>query len=209
MNEVHDGTNDVHDVTDGVHDGTNNVTELEEVFLNETWNIYFHDPYDTNWTTTSYNFIGQITSINDFWMHHNKLHDHIHQGMFFIMREYVFPMWDAEENIEGGCLSIKVLKENMADFWRDLTIKVLGENLIKPEYIKHWNLLNGISTSPKKHFCIIKIWLKDNTLNNKDFFNLKETYYGDILYKSNRENICGDAAAHAAPAVPLHVPIKT
>lgn len=191
----------------------NEVNVLDEVFLNETWNIYFHDPYDTNWTTTSYNFIGQITSINDFWMHHNKLHDHIHLGMFFIMREYVFPMWDAQENIDGGCLSIKVLKDNMADFWRDLTIKVLGENLIKPEYIKHWNLLNGISTSPKKHFCIIKIWLKDNTLNSKDFFNLKETYYGDILYKSNRDNICGNAnsaTAHATTLVPAHVstPVK-
>lgn len=165
---------------------------MDESYLNDIWNVYFHDPYDSNWTTTSYMRLGSISSIQDFWQHHNSLKSRIHQGMFFIMREYVFPMWDAEENINGGCLSVKVLKENMPQFWEDLTIKMLGETLLKPEHREHWNLVNGISTSPKKHFCIIKIWLKDSTLSSKEYFNILNTYYGDILYKLNRDNISCD-----------------
>jgi hypothetical protein len=41
------------------------------------------------------------------------------------MREYVFPCWDDINNINGGCLSNKILKDQL-DF-KDLTIKLLGE----------------------------------------------------------------------------------
>ena len=54
-------------------------------------------------------------------------------------------------------------------------------------------MINGISTSPKKHFCIIKIWLADTSLANKEFFDIIPKYYGNILYKSNRDNIINDS----------------
>jgi hypothetical protein len=172
-------------------------TISEENFLNDIWNIYFHDPYDTNWNTNSYIRLGNISSTQEFWMHHKQLRPRVHQGMFFLMREYVFPMWDAEENIDGGCLSIKVLKENMPMFWEDLSIKLLGETLLKEQYRDKWNIVNGISTSPKKHFCIIKIWMRDDSLNSKDYFDIMHNYYGDILYKSNRDNITCDSTKRA------------
>jgi hypothetical protein len=164
----------------------------EENFINDIWNIYFHDPYDTNWNTSSYIRIGNVSSTQEFWLHHHQLKNKISQGMFFIMREYVFPMWDAEENLNGGCLSMKILKENMPVVWEELSIKLLGETLLKEEHRSKWNLVNGISTSPKKHFCIVKIWLKDDSLNTKDFFDLSLNYYGEMLYKSNLDNINSD-----------------
>ena len=164
---------------------------MEDEFLNDTWNIYFHDPMDSNWNTVSYINMGPICNITEFWQHHHSLKTHIHQGIFFVMREYVFPMWDDKENINGGCLSIKVLKDNIESYWEDLVIKLLGETLLKKEFADKWNLVNGISTSPKKHFCIIKIWLKDQSLNSKEFFNLGSSF-GDVIYKSNVENISND-----------------
>lgn len=159
--------------------------------LNDIWNIYFHDPNDNNWNTNSYINIGSVSSISDFWHHQICLGSNIHKGMFFIMREYVFPMWDDKENINGGCLSIKILKENIPAYWEDLSIKLLGETLLKEEYRDKWNLINGISTSPKKHFCIIKIWLKDESLQSKECFDLLPSH-GEIIYKSNMENINND-----------------
>jgi hypothetical protein len=131
----------------------------------------------------------------EFWNNMQCVKDNIQKGIFFIMREDVFPCWDDPNNITGGCLSIKILKDNLPAFWEDLSIKMLGETLLKDNKKEHWNLVNGISTSPKKHFCIIKIGLKNNTLCSKDFFNLPSNYYGDILYKSNMENIKGDHSA--------------
>ena len=163
----------------------------EDNYLNDIWVVYFHDPYDINWNTNSYINMGSITNICEYWNHDINFKGHLYQGMFFIMREYVFPMWDDKENINGGCLSIKVLKDNIESYWQDLSIKILGETLLKENARDKWDIINGISTSPKKHFCIIKIWLKDETLNHKDFFNLLPSY-GDIIYKSNRENITND-----------------
>lgn len=170
----------------------------EETFLNDLWNIYFHDPYDANWNTPSYHLIGSVCSVEDFWKHHAFMKSQVHKGMFFVMRDGIFPSWDSPGNINGGCLSIKVLKEHMSEFWEDLMIKMLGETLIKESHRENFiALVNGISTSPKKHFCIIKIWLKDKALTSKDCFSIVPKYHGDIIFKSNMENINSENVARS------------
>jgi hypothetical protein len=171
-----------------------------ETYLNDIWNVYFHDPYDENWTNPSYLLLNTFSSIEEFWNNFIPLKENSNKGMFFLMRESIFPSWDAESNIDGGCLSIKVLKENLPSFFEDLSIKLVGENLLKEQYRDKWASINGISTSPKRHFCIIKIWLADATLSNKDYFNIIPKYHGDILYKSNRENIQNDSLTRIKPA---------
>lgn len=171
------------------------MNEEVETFLNDVWNVYFHDPFDVDWTVKSYIRLSNISSVEEFWANMNHMKQNVYKGIFFIMREYVFPCWDDPNNITGGCLSIKILKDHLPEFWEDLCIKLLGETLLKEEMREHWNLVNGISTSPKKHFCIIKIWLKNDTLANKDYFNIIQKYYGEILYKSNMENIHQDSTS--------------
>ena len=162
---------------------------MNDIFLNDVWNVYFHDPFDTNWTTTSYVLLSTISTVEESWNNLFQMQKQIQKGIFFIMREYVFPCWDDSNNIKGGCLSIKILKEHVSEFWEDLAIKLLGETLLKKEHSHHWNKINGISCSPKKHFCIIKLWLADDSISNKDFFDILNSYYGDILFKLNMENI--------------------
>ena len=159
----------------------------------DLWTVYFHDPANADWTTSSYVRIGDITSVEEYWMHNKKWKDHIHQGIFFLMRDGIFPCWDDSNNIDGGCLSIKVLKEILPEFWEDISMKMVGECILKDPYReKMWDLINGISTSPKKHFCIIKIWCKSPEVAKKEYFDIFPKYYGDIIYKSNRDNIEND-----------------
>ena len=164
----------------------------DETFFNDLWCIYFHDPLDTDWTNKSYKLTGTISSIDEYWQHFHAYATHVHQGMFFIMREHIFPCWDDPNNINGGCLSIKVLKDHVQEFWEDLSCKLLGETLLRPEHVHLWDKVCGISTSPKKHFCIIKLWVADQTLNDKSFFDIIPLYYGDIIFKSNKENIAAE-----------------
>lgn len=163
--------------------------DSEKKFLNDLWTLYFHDPFDNDWTNKSYQRLANISSVDEFWEHQLCLSEHAHQGIFFLMREHIFPCWDDPYNIEGGCLSIKVLKDNMRQFWEDMCTKLLGETLLVDEHKEQWSKVCGISTSPKKHFCIIKIWLSDNTLSDKKYFNILPIYYGDLIYKLNRDNI--------------------
>lgn len=161
----------------------------EKSYLNDLWTLYFHDPLDQDWTTKSYKRLADISTIEEFWEHTLCYSEKVHQGMFFVMREHIFPCWDDPNNINGGCLSIKILKENMKAFWEDMCMKLLGETLLIDDKKEAWSKVCGISTSPKKHFCIIKIWLSDDSLADKKYFNIEPIYYGDLIYKSNRENI--------------------
>ena len=38
----------------------------DDVFLNDCWSIYFHDPYDINWDDKSYKMLGQISTVKDY-----------------------------------------------------------------------------------------------------------------------------------------------
>ena len=100
--------------------------------------------------------------------------------------------WDDENNKVGGCVSIKVLKNDVVQFWEELCIRVLGETLLTDKYKHLWNFVNGISTSPKKHFCIIKLWIKTQDLALKECFNLPKNYNGEVVYRSNQESIDTD-----------------
>jgi hypothetical protein len=167
---------------------------MTETYLNDVWTFYFHDPNSNDWTNESYKLLGTISTTDEFWQHFILVKEHIHKGIFFFMRDYVFPSWDDPANLDGGCLSIKVLKEHVPSFFEDVAIKLLGETLLHDTHRIGWDKVNGISTSPKKHFCIIKIWVKDDCLSEKALFDFIPSFYGDILYKSNRENIQNDQA---------------
>lgn len=164
-----------------------------DIFLNDVWTLYFHDPDDSNWTCSSYINMGNISTVDDFWNHASQFKAHIHKGMFFLMREHIFPCWDDQSNLNGGCFSLKVLKDDLSEFWEDLCLKLLGEVLLKDEISTKWDLINGISTSPKKHFCIIKIWMKTLDIDQKESFDILPDYYGDVLFKSNLESINNDS----------------
>jgi hypothetical protein len=160
-----------------------------DVFLNDSWTIYFHDPQNSNWTLQSYIQVTDISSVADFWNAHLALMTRLKNGMFFFMRMDTFPCWDDPTNINGGCLSMKVLKENLEHFWMLLCMRVAGETLLLPEHSDKASLINGISTSPKKYFCVVKIWLRNHDLDNKRFFNIPPQYNGDIFYKKNMDTI--------------------
>ena len=80
-------------------------------YINDVWSLYFHDPYDMNWDANSYKFITTISSVEDFVNIYKAFEDLWLRGMFFIMREHIMPRWEDENNINGGCLSLKLINK--------------------------------------------------------------------------------------------------
>lgn len=169
------------------------MSDLEDdgpLYLNDTWSCYFHDPLDEDWRNESYLKLSDISSAEDYWAYQHLLGDNLGKGMFFIMREHIFPCWDDPSNINGGCLSIKIPKHEMISFWEQLSARLLSERLLRPEHrSKFWNAVNGISTSPKRNFCILKIWVGVPDLQDINFFELPNNYSGEVIYKTNISNI--------------------
>jgi len=131
----------------------------QQHILNGKWNLYYHLPHDKNWAVSSYSTIlreietaEQVVSLN------NAIHDNIIKNcMLFVMRDGITPMWEDPKNRNGGCFSYKIINKLAPEVWKTLFMLLCGETLcIKPEHSKH---INGITISPKKNFCIIKIWM--------------------------------------------------
>jgi hypothetical protein len=129
--------------------------------LNDKWNIYYHLPDNKNWDLSSYKVLmNEIDCAEAVIALNTKLHDHVVRNcMLFVMREGITPMWEDPKNRNGGCFSYKVSNKHVPEVWKNLFYCLCGESLcVKPEHSK---FVNGITISPKKNFCIIKIWLSN------------------------------------------------
>lgn len=139
--------------------------------LQSPWNLYFHDPFNYNWDKKSFYNIYTINTISDFWDIFNSLKHFLNVGMFFFMRNNIIPLWEEPENKNGGYISYKLSNNNFINEIEKILIMVLSENTLKNEYINDFDIINGISISPKKNFSIIRIWLKSMKYNDIKYYN--------------------------------------
>ena len=125
------------------------------------WDLYYHLPQDKNWDLASYKIImGDIERADQLVALNETLPANIiRYCMLFGMRKGITPMWEDPQNRNGGCFSYKVINKQVVDVWKSLMYAMCGETLCVQS--KHNALINGITISPKKNFCIVKIWLKN------------------------------------------------
>jgi len=125
------------------------------------WDLYFHLPQDKNWDIKSYNLISNdINSAERIIQINESLPEKIVKYcMLFVMRKGIKPMWEDPENRNGGCFSFKVLNKSVSVVWKELFYAVCGETLFNNK--SHNKNVTGITISPKRSFCVIKVWLND------------------------------------------------
>ncbi len=132
--------------------------ETSQNKLNDTWKLWAHLPHDTNWNLESYkniytfNYVEEVITVIDLLP--EKL---VSNCMLFIMRNGVNPVWEDPKNRSGGCFSYKINNKYVYECWKKLSYLLTGETLCKKINVQ--KTVNGITISPKKNFCIIKIWL--------------------------------------------------
>ena len=128
--------------------------------LKYKWTLWAHLPQDPDWTPKSYKPIVTFTTVEEVIAVISVLPDAMVKNcMLFIMRDGVMPMWEDPKNRSGGCFSYKVSNKNVCDVWRDLTYTLVGDSI--STNMQFTNAVTGITISPKKNFCIIKIWMYD------------------------------------------------
>ena len=154
--------------------------------LQTEWNYYYHLPNDKNWNLASYKpIMTDISTLEQLVGLNEMVTDNIIKNcMLFIMRKGITPMWEDTCNRQGGSFSYKVVNKMVVQVWRKLMYLLCGYSLtIDP---LHMDLVNGITISPKRGFCIIKIWMKNCTLQDPAVItNIDNLLRNGCLFKAH------------------------
>lgn len=159
---------------------------ISEHFLDDKWNLYYHLPHDSNWGLSSYTLIMDSVDTVEKVISLNKLiNDNIVKNcMLFVMRKGITPMWEDPRNRNGGCFSYKVINKFVPEVWRALFYSICGETLCTDS--KNNKHINGIAISPKKNFCIIKIWMDTSELQDPNIIiNIPNLTKQGCLFKKH------------------------
>jgi translation initiation factor 4E len=125
--------------------------------LSEKWVLWAHLPQETNWNMESYLSVMTITYVEEMLsLIHTLPEKLITDCMFFLMKENITPTWEDAHNKHGGCFSYKI-NHHIQQTWRDVSYSLIGNTLSADASFQ--KDITGISISPKKNFCILKVWM--------------------------------------------------
>ena len=141
-------------------------TTMEDFhLLSDKWSLWAHLPHDTDWSINSYKKIYTVSTVEETIALTETLPDILVKNcMLFLMRDGIKPIWEDVKNRNGGCFSYKISNKNTYNSWKELSYAIVGNCVSKK--IDFVNNVTGITISPKKNFCIIKIWM--STCSNQN-----------------------------------------
>jgi len=143
--------------------------------LADSWTLWAHLPHDTDWSLSSYRNILTFKSVEGAISITETLpHKMLRNCMLFLMRDGIQPTWEDERNRKGGSFSYKVSNKVVPTTWRDLTYRLVGETLTTTPTASRD--VNGITISPKKNFCVVKVWM--SSCSKQDPMIIRETGQG-------------------------------
>jgi translation initiation factor 4E len=108
----------------------------------------------------------------------------VKSSMLYVMRNGINPIWEDPFNCDGGAFSFRLSKVGVHFVWKNLFYLLCGETLCIDR--KYNALINGITISPKKEFCILKIWMRDRTVHDPNIFvDIKDLPKTGCLFKKH------------------------
>lgn len=133
--------------------------EREMHELSDKWVLWAHLPHDTNWSVKSYTRIMGFNTAEDAVSLTEAVPEVVIKNcMLFLMRHQINPVWEDPANKDGGCFSFKVPNKNVVRAWRTLSYAIAGGSIASDQAL--YSDICGVTISPKRAFCIIKIWMR-------------------------------------------------
>lgn len=123
------------------------------------WTFYFHESDDKSWGSESYKKIHAAGSWEGMGTLLRELGPtRIMGGVLKVMRGDTSPLWENKVNIRGGAYCLKIPRRTAVEvFTRYLAAAAAECATTDPA----GNPIVGVTISPKRGFCIIKIWNTD------------------------------------------------
>jgi len=133
--------------------------------LTNEWVFWAHLPHDTDWSINSYKYINKVSTVEETIATVETFPEILVKNcMLFMSKNGVKPTWEDPNNRNGGCFSYKIPNKIVYTTWKELCYVIVGNTISSnPKFVSK---VTGITISPKKNFCIIKIWMSDCTNQN-------------------------------------------
>ena len=167
-------------------------SEIATTKLSYTWILWYHDPQNDDYTINGYIKICDINTTQQFWtIIDNISKEQWECGMFFFMKKGYPPIYEAEENKNGGSWSKKITNtEIIYETFIHLMVRCISNEML----IQRKETLVGVTLSHRDDGSIIRVYnstteLKDPKVYlNKNIPNFQIT--DDVSYaENNRRNI--------------------
>jgi len=82
------------------------------------------------------------------------------------------------------------MKPEVADAWFRLCSLMLGESLVNANKRKTiWNQVTGMAITPKRNYCVLRIWIADSAHKDIGQFTIPVPSYTTVLYKPHQDKI--------------------
>lgn len=138
--------------------------------LANKWTVWSHLPHNNDWSLNSYEKIMTLGSLDEAISLMEIMPTNIIDScMLFVMKNDIKPSWEDKQNRDGGCFSYKILNKNVHTIWKNIFYSLIGESM--SNYKPFVNDITGISISPKKNFCIIKVWMSNCNHQDPNIIN--------------------------------------
>jgi hypothetical protein len=153
--------------------------------LDNNYSVWKHN-VKNDWSINGYKCIYNFDDGVQFWQLFNNWNNlgTIFDKPLFIMKNNIQPIWEDENNKNGGCWSFKVFNNNAEELWEELATFFITNNIL----VNKNDEINGISITVKKNnYSVIKIWNKNNTQNSINNLNkiILAKWGTDIIYISH------------------------
>lgn len=133
--------------------------------LTSEWTLWAHLPHNTDWSINSYINIFNFNYVEEAIALSETLPSILVENcMLFLMKKGIKPVWEDPRNRTGGSFSYKIPNKTVTTVWKELTYAIVGNSISNDQ--EFVSCINGITISPKKNFCIIKIWLANCKFQN-------------------------------------------
>jgi len=153
------------------------------------WTLYYHEITDDQPSSGSdiYKFLCEVATLEQLGTVLREFGPKkLTNCLVRIMRGKTSPLWENSENIRGGSYCLKIpIKHAVEVFETYVVAVILGECASSPA-----NTLVGVTISPKKGSCIIKIWNKDcKSFHEPTDLKLlhTEVRHEEIIYRPHTE----------------------
>ena len=140
------------------------MASIDSLIPSGSWTLYFHSIDENKWDINSFHVIRTFKTWHDLHATLKKVViSTIGDGMFFLMRDPIPPLWENSKNIRGGNYSFRAQRADAGETFVNVAIACMLDRIM----VSAENRIHGISISPKKGFNIVKIWNADSTKYNK------------------------------------------